>query len=150
MAEAQRRLARGETLLAEQYFVSAWTRGAATREVLPGLLTICLRDQRHSAALHYVDRALREEPGEPRLIELAALLEYDIGRRESALYRLRELAETQALPTQLLYFLGELEADFGDPSSARVALEAYLEAVPGGAHRLSARRLLARLGEEDS
>lgn len=145
VAEAHKRLVRGETLLAEQYFVTAWRQGTPGRRVLPALLGICLRNHRQSAALHYVDRALLEEPAEPRLLELAAVLEYDIGRKESALFRLRELWAAEELPGRLWYLLGELEAELGDRNAARVALRRYLESAPHGRHRLAARRLLSTL-----
>lgn len=138
LAEGRKRLAAGEELMAEQYFLAAWNRGAERRTVLANVLPLCFRSNRLGSALGYVERGLAEEPRDARLSELAALLESNLGRERSALARLRELERAEVLAPELYFELGTLELRAGESGHAERAFRLYLARVPHGRHRIEA------------
>lgn len=104
---------RGDTQRAESYFVAAWRGGAPQERVLPRLLELCVATGQLRAGLEYVERALRERPGEPRLRVLRVILLWALGDGERARFLASEWGEGLELPAELSFLWGRSERELG-------------------------------------
>lgn len=147
LAQAQSYERQGDTVRAEQYYLSAWESGAATSEVLPRLLHVCVQGARLENALLHMSRARRELPADPALHLLHVELLRSLDRKLEALHEASILAQEAAAPGEIFFTLALLELDVaGDEEAARSSLETYLERAPEGRHRAWAMAYLGRDG----
>ena len=133
----------GETVRAEQYYVSAIQRGAPRARVLPALLRLYVRDGQYRLAIEHVEDQLRREPRDTTLRLLLGTLYTATGQvreavasYERVLEREPRLAEAHYALATVLY---EAQVDRGRADSH---FRAYLTHAPDGEHAAEARSLL--------
>jgi tetratricopeptide (TPR) repeat protein len=147
LERADTHAANGRSLLAEQYLVAAWDRGAPTPRVLPRLLEVCFQAGRLENLRTYVERGLRLDPESVALRYVRTEILYALGDHEEALIHLNSLIQYPDAPARAWLLRGELlaaeEAAWGE---VKVMYQKYLEREPIGSE---ARRVSQLLKEHE-
>jgi tetratricopeptide (TPR) repeat protein len=136
---------RGESARAEQYLTLALERGGDGRQVMPLLLSVCLRSGQLRAALNHAESYLRNHPEDVGLRYLVASIDSGIGATERARLELERILREEPDYARAHYLLAMLELDAGS-DEARTHLERYLELEPRGEHAEDVRSRIEELG----
>jgi tetratricopeptide (TPR) repeat protein len=135
--------AQGDTLRAEQYFRAALGAGAPARDVLPRLISVCIKGQRYRAAAADAQEFLRQHPSATRVRFVLASLLTGLGDFPAAVDELVRLVSLD--PDHVLghYALGVLYRDrLNHAERADQEFRAYLHLAPTGSHAEEARASL--------
>ncbi len=128
--EGKRLAKMGQSLKAEEYLIAAWDAGTTAQAVAPTLIETCVQAGRYRSALLHVQRARREEPDEPRLMQLAATLYLALGQGGRAHREVIELEAHDPDYPEGVYFLGDYLQSRGRHERARIYFERFLERWP--------------------
>lgn len=136
----------GDLWRAEQYLVASMERGKPRNEVVPTLVQICIALQRFSAALHYAEPVILEQPEHWQLRRVVGSLYHGLGRVEEAREAFHLVLQTEPNDPMTHYFLGMLYVeDLSDVQTGDPLLARYIELSPEGQHAAEVRALLRRL-----
>jgi Flp pilus assembly protein TadD len=136
---------RGDSVRAEQYFVTAIRAGHAEALVLPHLLRACLAGSRLRAARNYAESYVLRHPEAHGVRQLLASLHLALADIEAAQHELETLVALDRDQENAHYLLAVIARDHsGDTRRAHDEFAAYLARSPNGAHAAEARLWLAR------
>jgi Tfp pilus assembly protein PilF len=135
----------GDYTRAEQYLNAALENGANESEVVPLLLSICVKDRRYRSAVEYGENYLRRHPREHRLRFVVATLYVGLGENDRAKKQLERVLEQNPTHAEAHYALAVLFRDqlqsFGQ---ADQHFREYLKLDPRGEHAEEAAGSLLR------
>lgn len=135
----------GETIRAEQYFSAALDMGAPPHQVLPRLVSVCVRAGRFRSAVAHAAPYLRQEPENVELRYLIATLYSGLGEARRAKRELELVLARDPRHTPALRLAGDLAVTRGDYDAAVQLLGAYLELEPNGPEATRVREDLAQI-----
>jgi tetratricopeptide (TPR) repeat protein len=150
LEEGERLAQQGQGLRAEEYLRAAWDAGAPAERVAPLLVELCVESGRLQSALVYVERARRETPHHPQMIQLSASLLIALGQEKRARLDVMELERLSPNYPEALYFLGEYLLEQGESARGTHYLESYLRRWPYAARVPWVRHLLMQVGPAGS
>lgn len=132
--------AMGDTTRAQQYFEAALDRGADPAQVMPLLVTVCVRDGRYRLAIEYARRDLIQRPNDTKMHFVLGTLYAGLGEVVAAERELELALRGEGGNAELQYALAVLLRDQrGDPEGADRHFREYLKLSPGGDHAEEAR-----------
>jgi tetratricopeptide (TPR) repeat protein len=133
----------GDWTRAEEYLSSALRAGANPRRVLPLLVHVCIEASRYRVAAEYVRQYLPDDPENPKLRLLYAMLEAAVGNRDAAKVAYEAVLRDHPDESAGHYALAVLLRDGGaDTAGAGVHFREYLRLAPDGEHAAEARAAL--------
>jgi Tfp pilus assembly protein PilF len=135
----------GDYTRAEQYLNAALENGGSESEIVPLLLSICVKDRRYRSAVEYAENYLRRHPREHRLRFVVATLYVGLGDNDRAKKQLERVIEQNPKHAEAHYALAVLFRDqlmsFG---KADEHFRQYLQLDPRGEHAEEANGSLLR------
>lgn len=135
----------GDYTRAEQYLNAALENGGKESEILPALLSICVKDRRYRAAIQYAEDYLRKHPREHRLRFVVATLYVGLGEVEGARAQLERVIEQDPRHADAHYALAVLFRDQAKSyGKADEHFREYLRLDPRGQHAEEAAGSLLR------
>jgi Tfp pilus assembly protein PilF len=135
----------GDYTRAEQYLNAALENGAAESEVVPLLLSICVKDRRYRSAVEYGENYLRRHPRAHRLRFVVATLYVGLGENDRAKKQLERVLEQDPEHAEAHYALAVLFRDqLGSFGRADQHFRQYLKLDPRGEHAEEAAGSLLR------
>lgn len=135
--------ARGDSLRAEQYLRAALEAGSPPADVVPLLITVCVRSQRHRAAIADAREFLRQHPRASRLRFVLASLLAGLGDYPAAVDELTRLVSLDPGHDLGHYALAVLYRDrLQHAEHADREFRTYLQLAPDGPHAEEARASL--------
>ena len=144
-ARARAFLAIGDYTRAEQYLNAALENGGRESEILPALLSICVKDRRYRSAIQYAEDYLRKHPREHRLRFVVASLYVGLGEVEGARVQLERVIEQDPRHADAHYALAVLFRDQAKSyGKADEHFREYLRLDPRGQHAEEAAGSLLR------
>ena len=132
--------AMGDTTRAQQYFEAALDNGADPSQVIPLLVTVCVRDGRYRLAVEYARRDLARKPNDTKMHFVLGTLYAGLGEVEAAQRELELAVRGEGGNAELQYALAVLLRDQrGDLLGADHHFREYLRLSPAGDHAEEAR-----------
>lgn len=135
----------GDYTRAEQYLNAALENGGSESEIVPLLLSICVKDRRYRSAVEYAENYLRRHPREHRLRFVVATLYVGLGENDRARKQLERVIAQDPKHAEAHYALAVLFRDqlmsFG---KADEHFRQYLALDPRGEHAEEATGSLLR------
>jgi|SoiMethySBSTD1v2_1073268.scaffolds.fasta_scaffold06467_14 tetratricopeptide (TPR) repeat protein len=130
----------GDTTRAREYFDAALEAGGDERELVPLLLSVCVRDGRFRLAVDYARRFVVEHPDDGRMRFVLGTLYAALGEAATAKEQLVLALEANPKNADAQYALAVLLRDqHSDPVQADVHFRAYLRLLPNGEHAAEAQ-----------
>jgi len=142
-ARGQAFAAIGDTTRAREYFDAAVEAGGDERELVPLLVSVCVRDGRYRLAIGYADQYLRKHPKDARMRFILGTLHAGIGEPLAAQSEFSSVLEADPQNPDAQYALAVLLRDQrGDLLGADRHFREYLKLSPEGEHAEEARSSL--------
>lgn len=130
----------GDTTRAQQYLEAALESGAKEADVVPMLVSVCVRDGRYRLAVEYARRYLSREPGDGRMHFVLGTLYAGLGETNDAEREFELAIVAQRDNPELQYSLAVLMRDQKDDLlAADLHFREYLRLAPAGDHAEEAR-----------
>jgi tetratricopeptide (TPR) repeat protein len=138
--------AMGDTTRAREYFDAALEAGGDDRELVPLLLSVCVRDGRYRLAVDYAQQYVRKHPRDARMRLVLGTLHAGLGETVAAEAELARVVDTNPDSSDARYALAVLLRDQrGDLLGADQHFRAYLELAPDGEHSEEAKSSLLQV-----
>jgi Tfp pilus assembly protein PilF len=135
----------GDYTRAEQYLNAALENGGSETEIVPILLSICVKDRRYRSAVEYAENYLRRHPREHRLRFVVATLYVGLGENDRAKKQLERVIEQNPKHAEAHYALAVLFRDqLMSFAKADEHFRQYLQLDPRGEHAEEASGSLLR------
>jgi tetratricopeptide (TPR) repeat protein len=135
----------GDYTRAEQYLNAALENGGSESEIVPLLLSICVKDRRYRSAVEYAENYLRRHPREHRLRFVVATLYVGLGDNDRARKQLERVIEQNPKHAEAHYALAVLFRDqLMSFAKADEHFRHYLQLDPRGEHAEEATGSLLR------
>jgi len=130
----------GDTTRAQQYLEAALDNGAKEADVVPMLVSVCVRDGRYRLAVEYARRYLAREPGDMRMHFVLGTLYAGLGESNDAQREFELAVRVERDNPELHYSLAVLMRDQkADLLAADRHFREYLRLAPSGDHAEEAR-----------
>lgn len=131
LAWGQQFAARGESVRAEQYYLSALELGADDETVFALVVDTCIESGRLGSALRYVEERLRRHPEDAALLRLAASLREALGHGRRAWQLVERLERvTPRAPAETLFLAEFYDRAGAEPEQCLRYYRAYLDEIP--------------------
>jgi tetratricopeptide (TPR) repeat protein len=142
-ARGQAFAAIGDTTRAREYFDAAVEAGGDDRELVPLLVSVCVRDGRYRLAIGYADQYLRKHPRDARMRFILGTLHAGIGDPIAAQSEFSSVIDAEPQNPDAQYALAVLLRDQrGDLLGADRHFREYLKLRPDGEHAEEAKSSL--------
>lgn len=130
----------GDTTRAQQYLEAALDNGGREAEIIPMLITVCVRDGRYRLAIQYARRYLATQPGDSKMHFVLGTLHAGLNETEAAEREFELAARGERNNAELQYSLAVLLRDQKDDLLAADGhFREYLRLEPDGEHAEEAR-----------
>lgn len=130
----------GDTTRAQQYLEAALDHGGDEVQIVPMLMSVCVKDGRYRLAIEYARRYLTKRPNEAKMRFVLGTLYAGLGEAEAAQRELEQAAKAEGANAELQYALAVLLRDQrGDLLAADLHFRQYLKLQPVGEHAAEAR-----------
>ena len=130
----------GDTTRAEEYLAAALDAGGDEREILPALLSVCVRDGRYRLAITYAELGLRQRPDDQGLRLILATLYLALGEQEAAERELSQVLRAAHEDANAHYAYALLMRDYkANQVEASRHFREYLRLAPSGPYASEAR-----------
>lgn len=134
----------GDSTRAEEYFESAIEHGADSRQVMPHLLEICIRDGRYRVAIEHAEHHLSKYPQDVETHFVLGTLYAALGDSARAKTHVTFVIQSRPDESKARYAMAIILKDSGDLVGADHEFREYLRIEPNGPHAEEARGSLLK------
>ena len=134
----------GDSTRAEEYFAAAIEKGGNSREIIPRLLEVCIRDGRYRVAIDYAENHLVKHPEDVETRFVLGTLYAGLGESQKAQSQVAEVIKARPDESRARYAMAVILRDSGDLVGSDREFREYLRLEPHGPHAEQARGSLLK------